>query len=223
MFICPGGGVGSSVFSIYRASALSNNAPEADIGFDPIDIGDAEENKLVVIFIAWKGTLGGDISGVTCNTVAMTENAKDYYATNSDGCAIYSLNVGTGTTATIAAQFSGQVDEARISVYTIYGLNSFTAQDSGFNTIHSGSNPSTTLTYSVGSICIVGALWRGATTCSLSIDGVTVTEDYESGGLPDGSSSTVGSMLMSTSASEATVTANIGLSSVKYLVAASWR
>jgi hypothetical protein len=223
MFICTGGGNGYAASYSYGTSALSTDAPSTTLNFSAIDIGAESSDRLVVVFIAWKGTSSGDISGVTCNTVAMTEATKDYFSTNSDGCAIYYLNVATGTTATIAATFGASVDDARVSVYTLHGLNSFTPQDTGYNTNHSGSNPSTTLTYSPGSTCIVGALWRGATTCALYIDGIAVTEDYESSGLPDGSSSTVGSLIMTSSANEGAVTADIGLTSVKYLVAASWR
>lgn len=91
-------------------------------------IGQAASDRVIVVCIGSGGSSARQVSGVTIGGNAATLAVRSASIARCTG--IYYLAVPSGTTADIVATFSGSVDMAHFSVYSITGWASVTLFDS---------------------------------------------------------------------------------------------
>lgn len=119
-----GGAPPTKVLTYQSSPAAAGSG--ATPSFTSVGIGTASASRVVHVLIT--GAAGTrTISSVTIGGVTATQNVV--HQSSNTTAAIYSAQVPTGTTATIAITWSGSQSGTGISVWTSTGLSSATAND----------------------------------------------------------------------------------------------
>lgn len=111
---------------------VSNSSNLTTYTLTSVSIGTASADRYVIVgFGASDGTAGKTDSSVTIGGVSATKLVGAYYVGGTTRmCAMYAALVPTGTTATVAITFSGQMSRLGVSVFSSTGLQSVTPRDS---------------------------------------------------------------------------------------------
>jgi hypothetical protein len=188
-----------------------------------VAIGAAASDRLVIVTCAATSNVAGrTLSSFTIGGSVSTGVVGNIYgsAANTSFNLIRSLLVTSGTTTTVAVGFSNTVNACGIRVYTITGLSSTTAFNTGSNSANTnGTTLAATVNIPSGGVCIGAAEGSSNTTVSwtnLTIDGTT---DSNAIGLAHGSASLTG-MSAETARS---ITATYGATTtIRGIALASW-
>jgi len=163
-----GGGGTPAITFIGSTDQITNGITQT---YTSHSIGTASSDRLVVVGIASQCSSNATISGLTIGGVSATlvANAADLRLP----VAMFSLLVTSGTTADIVATYSSSQNTSTIGVWTITGLSSTTAHDTGSSL---ALPPTDTLDIPAGGVAI-GVAGQNDSTGTFSWTGLT--EDYD--------------------------------------------
>lgn len=212
MFIFPGGSPAPAVMTYIGSTPHTPNNTSAT--YTAHAIGTASADRLVIVAATGNMT-SGEISGVTCGGIAMTEVVKANGSGRATG--IYSLVVASGTTATIVVSYTGTSVQSSISVYTLTSLSSTTATHTASNT-GVDSVATASINYSaygaVIGVCIIDD--------TPDVTWTNLTENYDAG-IEVSSGHSAASKTVTTTVTGESVSVTFSGSDNHSLVVASWR
>lgn len=177
------------------------------------DIGAAAAGRVIVVTVAGCAAATRQVSGVTIAGSAATLAIRSALINRCTG--IYYLAVPSGTTANIAATFSGAVVMAQIGVYSLTGWPSVTLYDSSTATNSSVLTVTATGMDTVNNgaeIQVVACNGYGSVSPFVQNDGYNVSND----------SSVVGSLYPTQSATGTSITHTASGTTAKSICVASF-
>ena len=153
-----------------HSASLEPNA--TNFTFNSVDIGSATSDRKVVVAGMVSGGGTGTISGCTLDGSAMTENVKP--AIDGEGqCAIFEIEVSSGTSATVVLQNTGSKGWGAIAVFALTGA-ALTATNTTSTT--GDTTPNSTITIPAGGVavgCTTAVFSSGSGTKSATWSGLT--------------------------------------------------
>lgn len=169
------GKASNSVSYIGKYLIGSGSAPSASIS-----IGTASAARRVVVAVHWgESTAHRSLSSATIGGVAATIHvqAGHFGGATGLGVALISATVPTGTTATLALNFSGSVNSVNVGVWAMEGFD--TVVDTG-NTQSSVTTAALSLTLSTSAGGVVIGAYTGSTlTHGTGVTWSSITEQYD--------------------------------------------
>lgn len=166
------GGESPPVVSTFIGSN-SSTSDTANYSFAAEGIGTAAADRFVVVGFVARCATARSVSSVTIAGNATTQLVQVDAGSSDMHAGLYGLLVTSGTTATIAVNFSGTCNRLGLGVWTINGLASQTPSDTMTD---SGSDPATgTIDVQAGGCIIAIATTLANTTTTWT----GVTEDYD--------------------------------------------
>lgn len=143
-------------------------------------IGSALVGRIIIVAVDSPGNGSSrTISSVTCGGVTMNAVASSFVEGTGGAqfspIGLFSLQVDTGTTATIVVTWSGAMSRSGIGVFAAYGLSSGTATAAATSTANPGTN---SINVSAGGVLVAAAcVFHTAT--AITFTWTNLTERYD--------------------------------------------
>ena len=168
----------SSPITITYIGNTSDGTNQTTYTFTGVSIGTASSDRVVIVapFGRANTTSSMSISSITVGGNTPTTNVAQTSGGGSTSSAqgIYSINVPSGTTATIAVTFSTGALRANIAVWTMTGTNGLTTASATANSITGSPTVSTTINVPANGGAVASASGGGSTTTWTGL-----TEDFD--------------------------------------------